>query len=86
MLDEPFDIHSFLISSKVWPEATYMFHGWELHQEGESNDMVIISFNISSGMGLDWNFLQECLYFINSLKLYLGSIFYKIFFVNFNIN
>ena len=75
MLDEPFDIHSFLISSKVWPEATYMFHGWELHQEGAWSDVEIMPFKTSSGIGLDWNFRQECLSFINSLKLYLDSIF-----------
>ena len=41
--------HSFLISSKVLPVAMYIFQGWELHQEGESKDMVIISFKTSSG-------------------------------------
>ena len=49
----PLANHSFLISSIVFPDATYIFHGWELHHDGDANDIEIISFNIASGIGFD---------------------------------
>ena len=42
-----------MISSKVFPVAMYIFQSWELHQEGESKDMVIISFQNLFGDFLD---------------------------------
>jgi len=31
----------------------HIFHGWELHHDGDAKDIEISSFNIASGIGLD---------------------------------